>query len=255
MIAGLIADHTGKPAANIRILLTGGSQTLETVSRADGGYRFDKLPAGTYNLELPAYGVKQSNVAVASGQEAAVNLALPVPPRPTIVADIVRGAGLALLVGDWGKGNVPIRVTPPGGVPMMTITGSKREYGPGGFEVYATKIGTYIVEIEGYRFDVPMNGQFTRLVFRQAAGPVQPSGIIEGALRDHQNKPVAAWFVQLSGNNVNLTATTNAQGVLPLPTWPPAVIPSLWPTVLSARLSPTTARSGSRWPCSFRLRQ
>lgn len=211
-IAGLIADHTGKPVANARVVLAGAGQTLETFSRADGGYRFDNLPAGSYSLELPDYGVKQSNVTVASGQEAAVNLALPAPTRPTIVADIVRGAGLSLLVGDWGKANVPIRITPPGGAPVVIVSGSKPEYGPGGFEIYATKIGTYVLEMEGYRFDVPMNGQFTRLVFRQT-GPAQPSGIIEGVLRDHQNRPVADWFVHLTGSGVNLTATTNAQGI------------------------------------------
>jgi hypothetical protein len=210
-ILGTILDHTGQPADNIRIVLIGASQALETRSQAGGRYRFSNVPAGTYTLELPDYGVRQSNLAVAAGQDLTVNLSLPAPALPSIVADALRGPGLPLLVGDWGQTNVPIRITSPQGASVTVISGSKPEYGPGGFEIYATEIGTYVLEMAGYRFEIPMNGQFTRLTFRRSDTP-QPVGVIEGTLLDHLNRPVADWFVHLSGGAINLTATTNAQG-------------------------------------------
>lgn len=211
-ILGVISDHTGQPAANIRVVLTGAGQTVEGRSNVAGTYRFSNVPAGTYTLELPDYEVRQADLTPTSGQELTVNLTLPAPPRPTIVAEAARGSGLPLLVGDWGKPNVPIRITPPGGPPVVVVSGSKGEYGPGGFEFYATKVGPYVLEMDGYRFEVPMNGQFTRLTFRQT-GPAQAIGVIEGTLLDHTNRPVADWFVHLTGGGVNLTATTSPQGV------------------------------------------
>ena len=212
-IQGAILDHIGQPAANIRIALgvTGQSQSAETTSRADGTYRFSNVPAGTYTLELTDYGVRQSNLTVSGGQDLTVNLSLPVPTVPTFIADAVRGPGLPLLVGNWVRPNVPIRITPPRGAPVTVVSGSKPEYGPGGFEIYATEIGTYVLEIESYRFEIPMNGQFTRLTFRQT-GPAQATGVIEGTLLDHQNRPIPDWFVHLTGGAINLTATTNTQG-------------------------------------------
>lgn len=210
-IVGLITDSTGQPAANIRLVLTGAGQALEARSQFDGRYRFSQVPAGTYTLELPDNGIRQTNLTLAGGQELTINLTLPTPTRPTIVVDAARGPGLPLLVGNWLQPNVPIRITPPGGASVVVVSGSKPEYGSGGFEIYANQTGTYILEVAGYRFEIPMIGQFTRLTFRQA-GPAQAAGVIEGILLDYLKRPVPDWFVQLSGNGVNVTVTTNAQG-------------------------------------------
>jgi hypothetical protein len=210
-ILGVISDHTGQPAANIRVVLSGAGQTAEARSQADGKFLFSNVPAGTYTVELPDYSIRQDNLTATSGQDLTVNLTLPAPAQPTIVADAVRGPGLPLLVGNWIQPNVPIRITAPNGTSVVVVSGSKQEYGPGGFETYATQTGTYVLEMSGYRFNIPMNGQYTLLTFRQT-GPAQPTGIIEGMLLDHQQRPVADWFIHLSGNGVNLTATTNIQG-------------------------------------------
>jgi hypothetical protein len=208
-ILGVVTNSIGQPAANVRLRLIGAGQSAETTSKADGSYRFSNVPAGTYSLALPDYNLRHDNLTPVIGQDLAVNFSL--LAQPAIVADAARGPGLPLLVGSWLKPNVPIRITPPGRTPIVVVSGSKPEYGAGGFEIYATQIGTYVLEIEGYRFDIPMNGQFTRLTFRQT-GPAQASGVIEGTLLDAQNRPVANWFVHLTGNGANLTATTNAQG-------------------------------------------
>jgi hypothetical protein len=130
---------------------------------------------------------------------------------PDITVEAVRGPGLPLLVGDWGTPNVLIRVTPPTGPAIGLASGSKREYGPGGFELYAQQAGTYTVQIEKYRFEVPMRGQFTRLIFRRAT-PAQPGGVIAGALVDHLNRLMAQRQIQLSGPTGALSVLTSAQG-------------------------------------------
>jgi len=162
-ILGTIFDFNGQPAANVKILLTGQGQTAETISRSDGRYRFSNVPLGTYALELRDYGLRKENVTPVPGQDLVVDLTLPAP----VQVEITRGPGLPLIVGDWGKPNVPVIIRTPSGNTYETITGTKLEFGPGGFETYANQIGTYVLEIESYRFNIPMNGQFTHLTFHK----------------------------------------------------------------------------------------
>ncbi|MFN8457931.1 MAG: SpoIID/LytB domain-containing protein [Anaerolineae bacterium] len=212
-ILGTILDFAGKPALNIKATLIGQGQSASTVTQTDGTYRFANVPAGTYTLELPDFGLRQANLTPTPGQDLRVNLTLPAPPppQPAIVVDIVRGAGLPLLVGDWGVPNVPIQVKPPLGPALTILSGSKREYGPGGFEMYALQTGVYVLTIDSNRFEVPMSGQYTRLTFRRTA-PAQPTGVIEGTLVDYQNRPVARRQIRLTGSNVALGVATSDSG-------------------------------------------
>lgn len=63
--------------------------------------------------------------------------------------------GLPLIVGDYTKANVPIVVQPPYGNSYIVISGSKTEYGKGGFEAgYANMTGNYSLTIEGIKYEV-----------------------------------------------------------------------------------------------------
>ena len=166
-IAGTVFQATGQPAPNVRIILTGEGQTVETSSQSNGAFRFANLPVGIYRLQLPDYDVIQENITVSAGQDTRFDLHLPAD----VTVEIKRGPGLPLMVGDWGTPNVSILVTPPAGGQFMVTTGTKLEYGPGGFEFYATQIGTYVLQIQSYRFEIPMNGQYTRLIFHKGAVP------------------------------------------------------------------------------------
>ncbi len=210
-IRGIILDYQSRPAAGVKVVLTGLNQALEVLTEADGSYRFGNLPAGTYSLELPAFAVRRENLTLAQDQELIVNLTLPRPAPEPITVEIQRGAGLPLIVGDWGVPGVPITVTPPLDPPFQVITGSKTEFGPGGFELYANRTGIYVLEMDGYRFEIPMNGQFTRLTFRRGVPP-QPAGVVEGTLVDTQNRPVSGRAVQLAGSSLSLTAVTDQAG-------------------------------------------
>jgi hypothetical protein len=166
-VSGTIFAYTGQPAPNIRVVLSDQSQSAETTSQSDGTYRFANVPTGTYRLTLPDYGVVRENIAVMAGQDLTVDLTLP----PPISVEIEVSPGLPLIVGDWGDPNVPILVTPPSGGSFVVMTGTKLEYGPGGFEFYYNQTGIHILEIEGYRFEIPTNGGFIRLTFHKGVPP------------------------------------------------------------------------------------
>ena len=85
--------------------------------------------------------------------------------------NIERGPGLPLLVGDIGVANEPIVVTDPNGFQTTLTSGSKAEYGVGGFEMYAPLTGNYTLQFMGETFTIPMNGQFTKVTFHYVEGP------------------------------------------------------------------------------------
>ncbi|MBN1992470.1 MAG: SpoIID/LytB domain-containing protein [Anaerolineae bacterium] len=209
-ILGTILDHTGQPAAEVKVTLTGKTYAADTMSLADGSYRLMEIPAGVYTLELPDYQVKQENITTTPGQDIVIDLMLP-DPNATVTMEITRGPGLPLIVGNWLTPGEPMLFTSPTEVTNRVIAGDKPEYGSGGFETYATEIGTYILEVETYRFEIPMNGQYTQLTFRRG-GPPQPAGVIEGTLTDHLNQPVANRLIYLASNTVELTDATDEQG-------------------------------------------
>ena len=83
--------------------------------------------------------------------------------------EIERGAGLALLVGDIGLANERVTIIRPNGIAEQVTSGSKPEYGKGGFEVYAQETGTYQVEFLDQSFEISISGQFTKAIFSKPA--------------------------------------------------------------------------------------
>ena len=145
-----------------------GAQTAGT--GPGGDYTFETLPAGTYNLSVPETTI--SKTVTLDGREfKTVNLILAaaitsggwtvdIQPRP---------GGLAFMVGDTGAANQPITVTAPGGSQTVTVSGSKSEYGPGGFEIYAPEHGIYTLQFQDKTFTIPMEGKMVHLTFRPEA--------------------------------------------------------------------------------------
>jgi len=160
-ILGTVFDHTGRAVSGIKLTLTGGGQTVEMISQSNGSYRFTNIPEGSYRLNLPAYNVSKENIRPLLGEDLPLNITLPAP----LTVEIRRGPGLPLIVGDWGRPDVPILITPPKGGPFKVTSGTKLEFGPGGFEIYAGDPGVHTLKIENYQFKIQMSGQFTRLAF------------------------------------------------------------------------------------------
>jgi hypothetical protein len=74
-------------------------------------------------------------------------------------------------VGDIGVANEKITIAKPHGLREELVSGSKPEFGVGGFETYAQAPGTYRVEFMDQRFDLALRGRFTKVIFTRPEAP------------------------------------------------------------------------------------
>ncbi|MGD8474813.1 MAG: glycoside hydrolase family 25 protein [Anaerolineae bacterium] len=74
--------------------------------------------------------------------------------------------GLGLIAGNYPVAGVPLVVTNPWGHAVTVTTGSKAEWGPGGFEVYAAPPGeAFTLYVEGYNYQVQTHEGLTVVRF------------------------------------------------------------------------------------------
>ena len=210
LIRGTIYDQAGQTLANVRLRLSREGWSAETTSGADGGYTFAGLPAATYSLQAVDYGTQRDGLTLTAGQELVVDLVLQLPTAGWTM-QIERKAGLPLLVGSMPRAGIEITIVDPYGNATRTFSGSKPEYGVGGFEVWAPHVGSYRLRFLDQSFEVPMNGQFTHLTFTEEGAPVA-QGVIGGVLRDHAGVPQAGRQITLTGLELSRTVTTGADG-------------------------------------------
>jgi hypothetical protein len=210
IIRGTVYDQANRALANVRLRLSREGWSGEATSGPDGKYSFTELPAATYSLQSVDYTARRDGLALAAGQELVVDLVLQLPSAGwTMQAE--RKAGLPLIVGSMPRANIEVTVVSPSGSTIKALSGSKLEYGVGGFEVWAPQVGVYKVRFLDQSFDVPMNGQFTHLTFSEGAAPA-PQGVISGVLRDYTGAPQSGRQITLAGIQISRTATTGADG-------------------------------------------
>ncbi len=212
-IRGTIFDQDNHTVADVRLRLSSPASTLETTSGADATYSFANLPAATYSLQAIDFTARRDGLVLAAGQELVVDLTIQVP-TPTWTMQIEHKTGLPLIDGSMPRAGIAVTIISPSGRAMQVISGSKPEYGVGGFEVYATEIGTYTIRFLDQTFSVPMTGQYTHLTFTEAAGPGPQAqmGVISGTLRDQAGTPQPGRQITLAGLQISRTATTGADG-------------------------------------------
>jgi hypothetical protein len=209
ILRGVVYDQANRPLANVRLRLSRPGWSGEAASGADGTYTFLNLPAATYSLQAVDYDTQRDGLVVRAGQELAVDLVIPLPEVGWKM-EIERGSGLPLLVGSLPRVGIEITIVDPFGNTVTTFSGSKPEYGAGGFETWAPHVGTYNIRFLDQAFEVPMNGQFTRLVFSEQAPVGQ--GVIGGVLRDQAGVPQPGRQINLAGADLTRTATTGGDG-------------------------------------------
>jgi hypothetical protein len=93
------------------------------------------------------------------------------PSKPEWVYTVETQPGIGLLVGDIGLPNKQITIYKPHGETHRVMSGSKPEFGPGGFETYAQVPGKYVLEFLGEQFELELDGQFTKVLFDRVTGP------------------------------------------------------------------------------------
>lgn len=209
-IQGRVNDQAGRALANIRLRLTTEGWSSETVSGPDGTYHFTELLAATYSLQAVDYTVRRDGLILSPGQELVVDLVIQLP-SPGWRMQIRRGQGLPLIVGSMPRAGIEVTVVDPFGNQLITRSGSKPEYGVGGFETYASYVGTYKIRFLDQVFKVTMNGQFTHLTFFEGTQPVS-QGVISGVLRDHAGVPQSGRQITLTGPQISRTVITDADG-------------------------------------------
>ncbi|HFB52263.1 MAG TPA: SpoIID/LytB domain-containing protein, partial [Anaerolineae bacterium] len=131
---------------------------------------------------------------------------------------IKRTPGLALIVGNLAdQPNVPITVTTPRGDSFTVTSGSKPEFGAGGFEAMASGgSGVYRLAFLGQTFSVRVDGNTTvRLDIAAKTTPTESApqtGSIRGTLTDSLGTPLGGRTVQLQAEHTVKVFATAADG-------------------------------------------
>jgi peptidyl-prolyl cis-trans isomerase A (cyclophilin A) len=121
-ITGTVRDASGKPMAGVAVSLGGqmlkAPQTLKT--GADGSYRFDGIPNGTYTVSLRAPGFAPVNRPMVSvnNMEARVDVTMEVGGPPKLISFTTRSGTDTI-----GSALVPVRIqTPFGDIDILVDT-------------------------------------------------------------------------------------------------------------------------------------
>ena len=158
VIAGTITNGGGR---TVRLLCPPATDAVAQAQATEaGGYRFEKLTAGTYTVQILEAGagsgvaVERADVVVDGAGSVVVDLALTSPPPgPTglrwsvedggeqpgasvVRCQVIGGAGRAVSLWTWGWGGI------------TQVAGSKPEYGPDACEFSPLGPGLYFVELE-----------------------------------------------------------------------------------------------------------
>jgi hypothetical protein len=145
-IVGVVADTAANPIEGVEVTLLSPRRT--TLTGRDGGFRFDELPNGRYDLRARRIGYDPQARAVRVGDDGgAVDFTLTPRPQalPTVVTSAVRG-GLAGVVGDSARrpiSNIEVRVLGKGRHVRTAPDGSFH------FDLEA---GTYVVQVTGFGY-------------------------------------------------------------------------------------------------------
>jgi hypothetical protein len=162
-LRGKVITSDGKPVANLELYLQIGDTSLKSVTDAKGEYVFKQVTPDNYDLLIPSYRIKRKNVKLTSGSERILNIKIDNVHEAKWALEIQRDQGLPLIVGDLGEPNRPLVFVDPFGNVIRAISGSKADLGSGGFEIWATHRGIYLLQYDGVTFSIPMDGQHTQI--------------------------------------------------------------------------------------------
>ncbi len=237
------SEHTVSPARDgviYGVVTNGGGRTVRLLkppaaapvghveAGADGGYRFEKLTAGNYAVQVLRSGAgtevlaEQANIIVDGLSPVVVNLALSSQQALGLQATIEDGGpgpGFSLVrcqvVGQPGRA---ISLWTDGWGGITQLTGSKQEYGPDVCEFAPLGPGKYYIELEETRgpdgvphivreqLTLPVN-RVVWVRFRpEAPVPTEPIKPTEPSKPEEPTKPAS--------ESVIAGAVTNGDGLL-----------------------------------------
>lgn len=163
VIRGTVQDENGTARAEVRVILRSGTWSAQTTTNLQGLYQFVTLAAGTYTVELADTQVQRPGIEVDGTQTVLVDLVVPSAPDWTM--EVRRQPGLRLLIGQMPKPGINVTVRNPWGNSVTLTSGSKPEYGPGGFEVPIWNTGLHTVRFLSQTFKVEIGNETVIVAF------------------------------------------------------------------------------------------
>ncbi|MBC8255148.1 MAG: carboxypeptidase regulatory-like domain-containing protein [Ardenticatenia bacterium] len=211
LIQGAVTDQARQPMADVLLRLTREGWSEEVTSGSDGEYRFTQLPPAIYNLRAIDHDVERVGLPLSAGQKMTVDLNIPVAEGEWTM-QLERKPGLPLLVGSMSRTGIEVTLQTPMDTTFEASSGSKPEYGMGGFEFWAPLRGTYQIQFLDQTFEIPMNGQFTHAAFTETSDEPTGNGVIHGVLRDQDGAVQAGRQITLTGPDLSRTVATDGNG-------------------------------------------
>ncbi|MGQ9627831.1 MAG: SpoIID/LytB domain-containing protein [Anaerolineae bacterium] len=166
VIQGRLRNADGAPQDYLWLVLRMGGWQAWLPTDEEGRFRYPGLPAGEYSLQVAETNVKKEGIRL-DGRNA-VTVDLTIPTSGAWVMDVDKRPGLKLLIGILPRSGIPVTIADPWGNTFSTTSGSKPEYGPGGFELPIWHNGIYTIRFEGQSFPVEIVNQTVIVTFREA---------------------------------------------------------------------------------------
>ncbi len=179
-IRGVVRDENGRPCRKAKVMLRAGLWNMLATTNDRGEYNLQGLDAGTFDVEVLDTGVARTGVALDGTTAAEIDFTVPV--RPTWQMEIERRPGPRLLIGKLPQPDIPVTVADPWENRVQVLSGSKPEYGPGGFEVSLWQSNRYTISFEDEHFGEIEIGDETAIVTFSL-------GIAEGEGEKAEEKP------------------------------------------------------------------
>jgi hypothetical protein len=209
-IRGRVTDAAGNPVPDVRLRLTRDDWAGEAFSGPDGTYRFVRLPAGRYTLEVVGHNLRQEGLTLAEGQRLVIDWKIAAKPVTSWRMQVERRTGLPILAGALPRAGIEVSLQTPVGLSFKRTSGDKPQYGPGGFEFWAPNPGLYRISFLDQQFELTLDGQYVLVTFTETGEATK--GSIRGGLRDHTGSPVAGRQIALTGTGLSRTTTSGNDG-------------------------------------------
>ncbi len=157
IIMGQVRDGRGRPVPALALFLSGPEGTFKRRTNANGKFWISGLPAGTWKLQFRDQPVTYKNL-VTDGRNTIVLRRVMIPGSIPLVVSTVPLAYPPQLAGTLGYEGVPVTIVDPEGNQQQVLSGSAREFNPGGFAMPLRREGRYTVHVLDQEFGIDVGG-------------------------------------------------------------------------------------------------
>jgi hypothetical protein len=176
VVQGTVRDQAGSPRPSVRIVLRKGDWSSLASTDDQGQYKFIGLGEGTYTAEVADTELKHENIQLDGRRTVLVDFLLPTAFGWQM--NVRHQPGLRLLIGSLPRAGITVSVVDPWGHAVTLLSGSKGEYGPGGFEAPIWVPGQYSIRFLNQEFKVDLREDTAFVTFIEASGSQADSRLV-----------------------------------------------------------------------------